>query len=191
MITLGKRKAKAKKVAFDIGKKLFPIAKTLAAPVSFIEQISAKHRQVLGSAFTDAPVTQKLKILTNIVTGSASGFNFFKDEYQAPMSQFKIENIFNKWTKTGAIMLGYGVVAKEVNKSLKMNVLPVGGKIRQIGKQLLIGGGIGGILDDKVESAQQTTQQGTAHLSPQLQTTMLVNSDGGNSFHTDSTESGM
>ena len=185
---MGKRKAKTKKVAFDIGKKLFPIAKTLTAPVAFIEQISAKHREDLGSRFTEAPVTQKLKILTNIVTGSVSGFSFFKNEFAPPMSTFKLENVLNKWTKAGAIMIGYGLVSKEVNKSLKMNILPVGGKIREIGKQALIGGGIGGILDDKPNSAQQSSHTGTAHLSPRLQTTMLVGNRG-NSFSTDSSES--
>ena len=67
---ISRRARKSAKSGFSIGKKIFPIAKNIAAPVAFIEQISAKHRQTLGTAYTQAPIGQKLKILTNIVTGS-------------------------------------------------------------------------------------------------------------------------
>ena len=79
-----RRAKKVGKSSFSLGKKIFPIAKNLAAPVAFIEQISAKHRQTLGTAYTAAPLGQKMKILSNIITGSTTGLNLFKDEYQAP-----------------------------------------------------------------------------------------------------------
>ena len=106
-----RRARKSAKSGFSLGKKIFPIAKNLASPVAFIEQISSKHRQTLGTAYTNAPIGQKLKILTNIVTGSTTGLNLFKDEFQAPLSQLKISNIFNKWTTAGAAMIGYGIIA--------------------------------------------------------------------------------
>jgi hypothetical protein len=131
-----RRARKTAKSGFSIGRKIFPIAKNIAAPVAFIEQISAKHRQTLGTAYTSAPIGQKLKILTNIVTGSTTGMNFFKDEFQAPLSQLKVSNI-----------------------------LPAQSPIKSIGKQILIGGGIGGLLDDKPTT--NTASRGTANIMPE------------------------
>ena len=162
---ISRRARKSAKSGFSIGKKIFPIAKNIAAPVAFIEQISAKHRQTLGTAYTQAPIGQKLKILTNIVTGSTTGMNFFKDEFQAPLSQLKISNIFNKWTTAGAAMIGYSIIAKQANKALGSNILPAQSPIKSIGKQILIGGGIGGLLDDKPTT--NTASQGTANIMPQ------------------------
>jgi len=162
---ISRRARKSAKSGFSIGKKIFPIAKNIAAPVAFIEQISAKHRQTLGTAYTQAPIGQKLKILTNIVTGSTTGMNFFKDEFQAPLSQLKISNIFNKWTTAGAAMIGYSIIAKQANKALGSNILPAQSPIKSIGKQLLIGGGIGGLFDDKPTT--NSISQGTANIIPE------------------------
>ena len=160
-----RRARKTAKRSFSIGKKIFPIAKNIAAPVAFIEQISEKHRQTLGTAYTNAPIGQKLKILTNIVTGSTTGLNMFKDEYQAPLSQLKISNIFNKWTTAGAAMIGYGIIAKTANKALGSNMLPAISPVKSIGKQLVIGGALGGLFDDKATT--QTASRGTANIMPQ------------------------
>ena len=84
---------------------------------------------------------QKLKILSNIITGSTTGVNFFKDEFQAPLSQLKISNIFNKWTSAGAAMIGYGIIARSANKALGSNIMPAISPVKSIGKQLVIGGG--------------------------------------------------
>jgi hypothetical protein len=181
-----RRARKTAKSGFSIGKKIFPIAKNIAAPVAFIEQISAKHRQTLGTAYTQAPIGQKLKILTNIVTGSTTGLNFFKDEFQAPLSQLKISNIFNKWTTAGAAMIGYSIIAKQANKALGSNILPAQSPIKSIGKQILIGGGIGGLLDDKPTT--NTASKGTANIMPETAMQMAYTSGfQGN----DSTLSGM
>ena len=162
---ISRRARKSAKSSFSLGKKIFPIAKNLASPVAFIEQISSKHRQTLGTAYTNAPIGQKLKILTNIVTGSTTGLNIFKDEFQAPLSQLKISNIFNKWTTAGAAMIGYSIIAKQANKALGSNILPAQSPIKSIGKQLLIGGGIGGLFDDKPMT--NTASTGTANIVPQ------------------------
>ena len=106
-----------------------------------------------------------MKILTNIVTGSTTGMNFFKDEFQAPLSQLKISNIFNKWTSAGLGMIGYSIIAKQANKALGSNILPAQSPIKSIGKQLLIGGGIGGLFDDKPMTNSVNT--GTANIVPQ------------------------
>lgn len=183
---ISRRARKIGKSSFSIGKKIFPIARTLAAPVAFIEQISAKHRQTLGTAYTQAPMGQKLKILTNIVTGSTTGLNLFKDEFQAPLSQLKISNIFNKWTTAGIGMIGYGIIAKSANKALGSNIMPAISPVKQIGKQLIIGGALGGLFDDKPTSG--TVNQGTANIMPQTYMQMAYTSGmTGN----DSTLSGM
>ena len=160
-----RRARKSAKSSFSLGKKIFPIAKNLASPVAFIEQISAKHRQTLGTAYSSAPIGQKLKILTNIVTGSTTGLNIFKDEFQAPLSQLKISNIFNKWTTAGAAMIGYGIIARSANKALGSNIMPAISPVKSIGKQLVIGGALGGLFDDKPTTA--TASQGTANIMPQ------------------------
>ena len=183
---ISRRARKVGKSSFSIGKKIFPIARTLAAPVAFIEQISAKHRQTLGTAYSQAPMGQKLKILTNIVTGSTTGLNLFKDEFQAPLSQLKISNIFNKWTTAGVGMIGYGIIAKSANKALGSNIMPAISPIKSIGKQLVIGGALGGLFDDKPTSG--TVNQGTANIMPQTAMQMAYTSGmTGN----DSTLSGM
>ena len=183
---ISRRARKSAKSSFSLGKKIFPIAKNLASPVAFIEQISSKHRQTLGTAYTNAPIGQKLKILTNIVTGSTTGLNIFKDEFQAPLSQLKISNIFNKWTTAGAAMIGYGIIARSANKALGSNIMPAISPVKSIGKQLVIGGALGGLFDDKPTTA--TASQGTANIMPQsAMQTMYTQGFQGN----DSTLSGM
>ena len=183
--TIRRRARRTAKSGFSLGKKIFPIAKNLASPVAFIEQISAKHRQTLGTAYTSAPIGQKLKILTNIVTGSTTGLNIFKDEFQAPLSQLKISNIFNKWTTAGAAMIGYGIIAKSANKALGSNIMPAISPVKSIGKQLVIGGALGGLFDDKPTSGTAST--GTASIAP----AMTMSYNGGYSSSSDSTESSL
>ena len=161
-----RRARKTAKSGFSIGKKIFPIAKNVAAPIAFIEQISAKHRQTLGTAYSAAPMGQKLKILTNIITGSTTGLNLFKDEFQAPLSQLKISNIFNKWTTAGVGMIGYGIIARQANKALGSNIMPAISPVKSIGKQLVIGGALGGLFDDKPIIG--TATQGTASIAPAM-----------------------
>ena len=184
---ISRRARKSAKSGFSIGKKIFPIAKNLAAPVAFVEQISAKHRQTLGTAYTQAPIGQKMKILANIVTGSTTGLNFFKDEFQAPLSQLKISNIFNKWTSAGLGMIGYSIIAKQANKALGSNIMPAISPVKSIGKQLIVGGALGGLFDDK-PTTTNTVSQGTANIMPQsAMQTMYTQGFQGN----DSTLSGL
>jgi hypothetical protein len=183
--SIRRRARRTAKSGFSLGKKIFPIAKNLASPVAFIEQISAKHRQTLGTAYTNAPIGQKLKILTNIVTGSTTGLNIFKDEFQAPLSQLKISNIFNKWTTAGAAMIGYGIIARSANKALGSNIMPAISPVKSIGKQLVIGGALGGLFDDKPTSGTAST--GTASIAP----AMTMSYNGGYSSGSDSTESSL
>ena len=62
-------------------------------------------------------------------------------------------------------MIGYSIIAKQANKALGSNILPAQSPIKSIGKQILIGGGIGGLLDDKPTT--NTASTGTANIVPQ------------------------
>ena len=180
-----RRRSRIKKKAFSLGSRLFPVAKALAPIVSFVEQISAKHRQSMGSAFTNAPTTQKLKILTNIITGATTGINFFSDEIQVNQT-LNPAGVLNKWTSNGAIMLVYSVLGKNINKVANMTVAPHTGKIGSIGKGLITGGAIGGFFDDPINTSHSNT--GTRSFSqPVLQVNSGFRSSGSGS---DSTESG-
>jgi len=141
-------RSKKAKSTFSIGKKVFPIAKTLAAPISFVEQISSHWRQQLGTNYSQAPMGQKAKILTNIVLGSTTGMNPFKEEFQVPIAQLKVANIWNKWSQAGLGMVGYAIIAKQANKALGSNILPAISPVKQIGKQLIVGGSLGGLLSN-------------------------------------------
>ena len=155
-------RSKKAKSTFSIGKKIFPIAKNLAAPISFIEQISTHWRGQLGTSYSQAPLGQKAKILTNIVIGSTTGMNPFKDEFQAPLAQLKIGNIWNKWSQAGIGMIGYSIIAKQANKALGSNIMPAISPVKSIGKQLIIGGSLGGLLSN--HPSTNNGNSGTANI---------------------------
>jgi len=137
------------------------VAREIATPVSFLDQISQKDRETLGTAWTAAPLTQKLKILTNIVTGRTTGINLFSDEVQAPQT-INAGGMFNKWTGLGAGL----IVAGAVFENFKINgkkLLPHGSKMNQLGKRLLIGGAAGGLFDAP-ENGSKSAQGGTRHI---------------------------
>lgn len=189
MITLAKRsrRSRVKRAGFSIGSKLYPVAKVASTVVPFLEQISAKHRQTMGSAFSNAPTTQKLKILTNIVTGSISGVNLFSSEYQAPQT-LNPSGIINKWTSAGVMGIGYSIIGNHVNKIVGKGIIPQTSKIGTLSKSVLVSGALGGFFDDPpVTSSRGSVSQGTARLSPQPQ---LAIAYGGSASSSDSTESG-
>tara|TARA_R110000787_G_scaffold47382_1_gene114677 strand:- start:122 stop:754 length:633 start_codon:yes stop_codon:yes gene_type:complete len=181
-------RSKKAKSTFSIGKKILPIATALAAPVSFVEQISTHWRQQLGTAYSQAPMAQKLKILSNIVVGSTTGMNPFKDEFQAPLAQLKIGNIWNKWSQAGIGMIGYSIIAKQANKALGSNILPAISPVKSIGKQLIIGGSLGGLLSNNPST--NNGNSGTANIQANTETAMQMAYTSGFQGN-DSTLSGM
>ena len=143
-----------------IGGMIWKVARELATPVAFLDQISSKDRATLGVAWTAAPTTQKLKILANIVTGRITGINFFSDEVQAPQT-INFGGIFNKWSGLGVGLIIVGAVVE----NLKINgkkILPHGSKMGQIGHRLLTGGVFGGIFDAPNDGSKPVT--GTRHI---------------------------
>jgi len=181
-------RSKKAKSTFSIGKKIFPVAKALAAPISFVEQVSSHWRAQLGTSYSQAPMAQKLKILSNIVVGSTTGMNPFKDEFQAPLAQLKIGNIWNKWSQAGIGMIGYAIIAKQANKALGSNILPAISPVKQIGKQLIIGGSLGGLLSNTPST--NNGNSGTANIQANIETPMQMAYTQGFQGN-DSTESGM
>lgn len=155
-----------------IGNMVWKVARELATPVSFVDQITRKDRETMGAAFNQAPLTQKLKIMSNIITGRMTGINLFPNEVQAPQT-INFAGIFNRWTGLGAaMMLVYGPLAK----SIKINgtsILPHGSKVEQLGRRLFTGGIFGGVFDAPGDGSKPVT--GTRHIQ-------LIGSGQTNSF---------
>ena len=147
----------------SIGGMIWKVAREVATPVAFFDQISQKDRETLGSAWSDAPITQKLKILTNITIGRMTGINPFKDEVQAPATQ-NFGGIFNRWTGLGAGLLIYGLVAKNLKVGGK-TILPHGPKLSSLGKRVLTGGAFGGFFDAPGNGTKSIS--GTRHIQLQ------------------------
>lgn len=145
-----------------IGNMIWKVARELATPISFLDQISRKDRETMGDAFNNAPVTQKLKILANIVTGRTTGINLFSDEVQAPQT-INFSGIFNRWTALGIGMSIYGFVAKGVTIN-GVKILPHGSKLSQLGTRLLTGGAFGGIFDAPGDGSKPAQAQGTRNI---------------------------
>jgi len=164
-----------KRGLYNFGKKLYPIAKGVSAPVAFLDQISAKHREAMGTAYTQAPLLQKGKILANIVVGSFSGINPFPNEYQATQN-INPAGMFNKWTTGGLTMLGYKVIGSKVNQALGMGtIIPATREIGGIGKSFIAGGTVGGLFDPPADDKPQ--HRGTAQYSIQQRTQSISSGD--------------
>jgi hypothetical protein len=152
----------------SIKKIVYPIVKFGASPIAFIDQISAKDRQILGSAYDNAGMVQKMKILTNVIMGRTTGINPFSSEYKAPQT-INPSGIINKWTNGGAIGLLYGILGGGINNIAKKNgmgkIVPATTEVKQIGKSLIIGGALGGFFDDKVDNPHTTSNVGTRQYS--------------------------
>ena len=164
-----------KRGLYNFGKKLYPIAKGVSAPVAFLDQISAKHREAMGTAYTQAPLLQKGKILANIVVGSFSGINPFPNEYQATQN-INPAGMFNKWTTGGLTMLAYKVIGSKANQALGMGtIIPATREIGGIGKSFIAGGTVGGLFDPPADDKPQ--HRGTAQYSIQQRTQSISSGD--------------
>lgn len=151
------------KTRSGIGGMIWKFARELATPVAFLDQISQKDRETLGTAWSDAPITQKLKILVNIVGGRMTGINLFPGEVQAPQT-INFGGIFNKWTGLGVGLMIYGSISKHV-KIGGTTILPHGSKLSALGKRLLTGGAFGGLFDAPSDGSKAAT--GTRHIQLQ------------------------
>ena len=146
----------------SISSRLFPIVKTVSAPIAFLEQITAKDRQDLGNQFSQAGYGTQFKILSNIVLGRLAGVSPFPKLYTAPQT-INPAGVVNKWTNAGLIGIGYKILGGGINKMSRDmgmgSIVPETSKIGSIGKSVLIGGALGGFFDDAPVKAQTFTRQ--------------------------------
>ena len=116
-----------------------------SAPLAFWQQLSEKDYQVLNATteYRSLDYLGKLKVASNILTGSLTGRVLFSDQYNpSPSGQPRINpaGIINKW-------VGIGLAAKIYGKVGKAMKLPEQASISRIGSKLIFGGAVGGFFD--------------------------------------------
>ena len=154
-----KRKSKSKKNGNNgsksLGNNLYKIAKNASGYLAFFSQLTAKDYSDLNatSSYKNEDMATKLKIASNIVTGRLTGLHAFKGDnlYGSDEIPFTINpsGLVNKFT-------GLGLAGVLYSKS-GVKLLPQKSKVGAIGKNLLIGGGIGGLFDPPMNSNSQST----------------------------------
>jgi hypothetical protein len=116
-----------------------------SAPLAFWQQLSEKDYQVLNADgnYRSLDYLGKLKVASNILTGSLTGRVLFSDQYNPqPSGQPRINpaGIINKWVGIGLAGKLYG----KIGKSMK---LPEASMIDRVGSKLIFGGAVGGFFD--------------------------------------------
>ena len=136
-----------------------------SAPLAFWQQLSEKDYQVLNATaeYRGLDYLGKLKVASNILTGSLTGRVLFSDQYNpSPNGQPRINpaGIINKWTGIGIAGKIYGVIGKSMK-------LPESATIDRIGSKLIFGGGIGGFFDPPSPAGRITTYAVTPNVRTQ------------------------
>jgi len=144
-------KAKGLLKGGSITKKIFPIVKTVSAPISFLEQLTSADRKNLGQSFSTAGYGTQLKIMSNLVMGRLAGitpFHKMGDGTMLPTAKQTINpsGVMNKWTNAGLIGLGYQIIGKQINKTTGMSIIPETSRIGSISKSVFVGGALGGFF---------------------------------------------
>jgi len=140
------RKRKAKKNGSkSIKSMLRQVVSKGSAPLAFWQQLSEKDYQVLNADgnYRALDYLGKLKVASNILTGSLTGRVLFSDQYNpSPSGQPRINpaGIANKWVGIGVLGKLYG----KIGKSMK---LPEASMIDRVGSKLIFGGAVGGFFD--------------------------------------------
>ncbi len=116
-----------------------------SAPLAFWQQLSEKDYQVLNADgnYRSLDYLGKLKVASNILTGSLTGRVLFSDQYNPqPSGQPRINpaGIINQWVGIGLAGKLYG----KIGKSMK---LPEASMIDRVGSKLIFGGAVGGFFD--------------------------------------------
>ena len=126
-----------------------------SAPLAFWQQLSEKDYQVLNATteYRSLDYLGKLKVASNILTGSLTGRVLFSDQYNpSPSGQPRINpaGIINKWT-------GIGIAAKIYGKIGRSMKLPEAASIDRIGSKVIFGGAVGGFFDPPSPAGRITT----------------------------------
>ena len=134
-----------------------------SAPLAFWQQLSEKDYQVLKADgnYRALDYLGKLKVASNILTGSLTGRVLFSDQYNPqPGGQPRINpaGIINKWVGIGLAGKLYG----KIGKSMK---LPEASMIDRVGSKLIFGGAVGGFFDPPGNPGGYVS---TANVSPNV-----------------------
>ena len=144
-------------------------ANTLAAPVAFWSQLSQKDYEVLNASpqYHALDYLGKLKVASNILTGSLTGRVLFGDQYNpSPDGNPRINpaGVINKWTGIGIAGKIYSLVGKQMG-------LPEQATIGRIGTKLIYGGAVGGFFDPPSAQGRVSTYAVTPNVMVQNRAT--------------------
>ena len=184
----GRRKLKNPLKGKSISSIVYPVVKSVTAPIAFLEQISKKDRQDLGQTFTTAGYSTQLKIMSNIVLGRIAGitpFHKLSDGTMLPTAPQTINfaGVNNQWTKGALMGLAYQYIGGHINKMTGKSLIPETSKIGTISKSAFLGGALGGFFDDSPAKAQTFTRQSFPTTNRALTTTYNSGQDStGSSF---------
>ena len=141
----------------SIKRKLFPIVKTVTAPIAFLEQLTSQDRASLGNSFSSAGYGTQLKIMSNLVMGRLAGITPFHGGLPTAPQTINPAGVLNKWTNAGLIGLGYKIIGSQINKTTGMSLIPETSSIGSIAKSAFVGGALGGFFSEP--TAKTITQQ--------------------------------
>ena len=176
----GKQKLKGLLKGGSITKKLFPVVKTVTAPISFLEQLTSFDRASEGNNFSQQGYGTQLKMMSNMVLGRLAGITpFNKVGGKAPQT-INPSGVLNKWTNAGLIGLGYKIIGSQINKATGMSLIPETSRIGSIAKSAFVGGALGGFFSEP--TPKTITQQSFPATS-----SITVNTNGNYNSGQDST----
>ena len=141
----------------SIKRKLFPIVKTVTAPIAFLEQLTSQDRASLGNSFSSAGYGTQLKIMSNLVMGRLAGITPFHGGLPTAKQTINPSGVLNKWTNAGLIGLGYKIIGSQINKTTGMSLIPETSSIGSIAKSAFVGGALGGFFSEP--TPKTVTQQ--------------------------------
>ena len=144
-------------------------ANRLASPVAFWSQLSQKDYEVLNASpqYHALDYLGKLKVASNILTGSLTGKVLFSDQYNpSPNGSPRINpsGVINKWTGIGIAGKIYSLVGKQMG-------LPEQATIGRIGTKLIYGGAVGGFFDPPSSTGRVSTYAVTPNVMAQNRAT--------------------
>ena len=144
-------------------------ANRLASPVAFWAQLSQKDYEVLNASpqYHALDYLGKLKVASNILTGSLTGRVLFSDQYNpSPDGNPRINpaGVINKWTGIGIAGKIYSLVGKQMG-------LPEQAAIGRIGTKLIYGGAVGGFFDPPSAGGRVSTYAVTPNVMVQNRAT--------------------
>ena len=167
--TKKQRAAAAKKRRGSVKSMVRKAADKLAAPVAFWSQLSQKDYEVLNASpqYHALDYLGKLKVASNILTGSLTGKVLFSDQYNpSPNGSPRINpaGIVNKWVGIGLAGKIYSMVGKQMG-------LPEQAAIGRIGTKIIYGGAVGGFFDPPSAQGRVSTYAVTPNVMVQNRAT--------------------